>query len=517
MIEYRVREEIHLALEQRTSDLSFGGKVNCERCFVQGAFQRALCYKIGFGTPLDAEKSTDFLSISTKGKSDLQNELLILSQTRPEPSNGQNDFAKLWDEGFLFTSDSDFRDLPDPKISDFEARYVREISDMDSVLGDNNAITHPLKIGLATAYEQQGNFEMAEKTCRLALQSSIKVLGDRHMVTLECMDRLARILWGIGDLIEAESLQRSALDSMKKLLGNEHIRTTRLLSSLCDTLEIRGRFKEIEHTREEVYNNFCVILGVRHPAAMDNWAVSKRYAGNLKFSATLHSVTINDCELVFGPNNPMTLNSIVNHAEVLSEQGDYVKAEALHRKAVDGFESQLGTHHPKTAIALHSFGKTLERQSRWLEAGEIYHRALSAREAVSGDKRTDILLSRSAWAPKQVAKSRKQLCQTLQISETLTGKEASDTTYLSFAFLATALEHQGKWAEAVDLHSQALKRKKEILGDKHPATIFTTRNPTLAKANIAPKAGISSGPARVLLAKSFDWLERNKARALRRK
>ncbi len=58
MTEYRVREEIYFALKQRTSDPNLGGKFTCERCSVQGAFQRALCYKIGFGTPSDAEKST---------------------------------------------------------------------------------------------------------------------------------------------------------------------------------------------------------------------------------------------------------------------------------------------------------------------------------------------------------------------------------------------------------------------------------------------------------------------------
>ena len=309
MAEYRVREEIYFALKQRTSDPHLGGKFTCERCSAQAAFQRALCYKIGFGTPSDAEKSTDLLSTSARGKSNLENEVSLLMQTRPDPFDGQSAFARLWKEGSLFTSFNDFRDILDPKISDIEQRYLREISDMDSVLGDNNAITHTLKMGLTTTYEQQGKFEQAERTCRLALQSNIKVLGDRHIVTLECMDRLARTLWGTGNLLEAKDLQQSAVDSMRELLGNDHIHTKRLLQNLCVMLEIEGRFKENEHFHEKTFNSFCVNLGSKHLevlVTMDNWAVSKRYAGNLKFSTTLQGLVVSYCEEVLEPNHLMT-------------------------------------------------------------------------------------------------------------------------------------------------------------------------------------------------------------------
>lgn len=495
-----MRKEIYLALKRRASASGQECHFTCESCSSQAAFELALCYKIGFGTPADTERSRYFLSISTKEESDIQEELQLLMEARPKSLDDRSPLAKFSEEGSLYLSDNIANAVTDPKESDLEALFLREISDVDSVLGDVNAVTYTLKMGLVTIYEQQGKFQLAESVCRIALQAISELIGDRHTVTSECMDRLACILRENGSLSEAECLQRSAIELMTDLAGKDHIRTKRLLHNFCDTLELEKRFHETAHIREDVFNSLCVILGATHPeviVAMDKWGLAKRYAGNLKYAATLHHIAFQDAEQDLGPKHSITLICMVNYAEALREQREYEKAETWYERAVEGFEIQYGGHHPKTAVAQHSFGVTLEAQSKWLEALAMYNKALKTRVMVLGENHIDTVASQNAWQFALDHHSKwlvelQQFQDTLRMSGRLTGKAVNETELVRTECNAKALVRQGKLAAAADLYFRSLKNKREASKGEHHDTMFTRKIKEALKHLPSPKAGTAS-------------------------
>lgn len=500
---YSVKEEIYLALKRRASASSQGCHFKCESCSSQAAFELAVCYKIGFGTPADAEVSKYFLSMSKKKESDIQDELQLLMEARPKPLDDRSPLAKFSDQGSLYYSDNVANALTDLSGSDLEAQFLREISDVDSVLGNANAVTHTLKMGLITIYEQQGKFQLAEIVCRMALQSISELVGDRHTVTLECTDRLACILRENGNLSEAECLQQSAIGLMTDLVGKDHIRTKRLLHNFCDTLELERRFQETAHIREDVFNSLTVILGANHPeviVAMDKWGLAKRYAGNFQFAATLHHLAFQDAEQDLGPKHSITLTCMVNYAEALREQREYEKAETWHQRAVEGFKIQYGVHHQKTAVAQHSFGVTLETQSKWLEALTMYLEALKTRAMVLGENHVDTVASKNAWqfALEHHSEWLVQLQQfqnSLDMNGRLSGNVVNETKFVRMESNVKALLRQGNLATAADLYFESLKSKREASRGEHHDTTFTRKIMRALKHIPSQKASITSEPS----------------------
>ena len=498
-------------MKQRTVTSGREALFSCETCSSRAAFELALCYKIGFGTSADEERSNHFLSASAKGECDIHDQILLLRNVKMKSLEEGSPLAKFWQEGTLTIPDNLADALDHQKRADLEAAFSREISDLDGILGDVNAITYTLKISLITIYEQQGRFQFAETACRMALQSISGLLGNHHVITLDCSDRLARILREMGKISEAECIQQSAIALMSDLVGKDHLRMKKLLHNYCDTLELESRFQETAHIREDVFNSLCIILGATHPdviVAMDKWGLAKRYAGDLKFAANLHHISFMYAEQDCGPRHSITLICIVNYAETLREQKKYEDAETWHQKAVEGFEIQYGMHHRQTALAQHSFGITLEVQNKWLEALAMYHNALKTRMMVLGKDHAETKASEVAWqSALNLTKWRGELQEyqdVLRRNERLTVEKKVEIA--SIEQNARALMRQGHLAKGADLYIRSLRNKHETSSEERNNTTFTkkimqvlkrvatTKTDTPLEGNSARHADLKANP-----------------------
>ena len=476
-----MREKYCLALKKRAAGSSQQCGITCEECSTRAAFELALCYRIGFGTPADVEQSRHFLFFSTREETDIQDEIRLLRGARPKALDDQSPLARFSEEGSLYLSESTTAAIIGRRDSDREAVFLREISDLDSALGDVNYVTYTLKMALVTIYEQQGRFQLAEGVCRMALQSITALVGNSNAITLECTNRLARILRENRCIAEAECLQQSAIGLMTNLMGKDHLRTKRLLHDYCDTLELERRFQETADLREDVFNSLCVMLGATHPEvilAMDKWGLAKRYAGNLDFAATLHHLSFQYAEQDLGPRHYLTLTCVVNYAETMREQGEFEKAETWHRRAVEGFEIGYGIQHRQTAVAQHSLGVTLERQSKWLEALAMYHKALQTRVLVLGKSHVDTLASRNSWQSVLGCYSGMlvELQKFQDIAKTGPTEDAENGAKLvEIERNVTALLGQGKLGTAADLYFKSLKSNHETSKERQNENYFSRK------------------------------------------
>jgi tetratricopeptide (TPR) repeat protein len=60
-----------------------------------------------------------------------------------------------------------------------------------------------------------------------------------------------------------------------------------------------------------------------------------------------------------------------NLALVLSEQGQYIEAEALHRQTLELYKRVLGEQHPSTLISINNLASVLRAQGKHEEADRV--------------------------------------------------------------------------------------------------------------------------------------------------
>lgn len=81
-------------------------------------------------------------------------------------------------------------------------------------------------------------------------------------------------------------------------------------------------------------------------------------------------------EVLFGQDHPWTLNTLLLFGMILGRFGDHLAAIEIFKRAHRSLEKTLGAEHPKTLQALRLLGVALFEQEKFAEAGETLKRAL---------------------------------------------------------------------------------------------------------------------------------------------
>ncbi len=185
-------------------------------------------------------------------------------------------------------------------------------------------------------------------------------------------------------------------------------------------------------------------------------------------------------EKMLGKENPSTLTSMNNLAEVLSSQGKYDEAEEMHRQALALRETVLGKEHPDTLGSMNNLAGVLSSQGKYDEAEEMHRQALALRETVLGKEHPDTLGSMNNLAlvlsrQGKYKEAEEMHRQALALWETVLSKE-HPSTLTSMNNLAEVLSSQGKYDEAEEMHRQALALRETVLGKEHPDTLGSMNN-----------------------------------------
>jgi tetratricopeptide (TPR) repeat protein len=129
---------------------------------------------------------------------------------------------------------------------------------------------------------------------------------------------------------------------------------------------------------------------------------------------------------------------------------------------------------------LHNLGSCSQMSGQYAEAEGIYRQTLQLQETVLGKEHPDTLasmmnLASSLYSQGKHAKAEAMQRQTLQLQETVLGKEHPNTL-VSIMNLASSLYSQGKHAEAEAMHRQTLQLQETVLGKEHPITLASIMN-----------------------------------------
>ncbi len=184
--------------------------------------------------------------------------------------------------------------------------------------------------------------------------------------------------------------------------------------------------------------------------------------------------------LVLGEEQPATLVSHNNLAEILRAQGDLSGARGLQERALEIRRRVLGDENPDTLTAMNNLAGTLWAQGDLPGARGLEEKALEIRSRLLGDEHPDTLTSMNNLA--ETLRSQGELSgarvlheKALEIRSRVLGEDHPDTL-TSMNNLASTLLVQGLLPGAQALHEKALEISCRVLGDVHPGTSISAFN-----------------------------------------
>lgn len=140
---------------------------------------------------------------------------------------------------------------------------------------------------------------------------------------------------------------------------------------------------------------------------------------------------------LFGPNSTHVTSGLQNLARMRSERGDVEEAVGLGQQALTILIERLGAEHPRVAEAR-------------------------------------LNLSSHQYALENYDLARANLCEAMRIWEKTLGRRSMEVS-TCLNNLGRICEHQGKTAQGVAHHQEAVFIRKELLG-VHPETAFSLGN-----------------------------------------
>ena len=214
--------------------------------------------------------------------------------------------------------------------------------------------------------------------------------------------------------------------------------------------------------------------------SMNDLAEVLRGQGEYEAAEEMHRRALELSEKVLGPEHPDTLTSMSNLAGVLREQGEYEAAEEMHRRALELRVKVLGPEHPSTLASMNNLAEVLGEQGEHEAAEEMHRRALELCQKVLGPEHPSTLASMSNLAEVLRGQGEHEAAEemhrrALELCQKVLGPE-HPSTLASMNNLAEVLREQGEHEAAEEMHRRALELSQKVLGPKHPSTLASMNN-----------------------------------------
>ena len=163
---------------------------------------------------------------------------------------------------------------------------------------------------------------------------------------------------------------------------------------------------------------------------------------------------------VLGPENPHTLMSKANLAEVLLKEGHVQEAEKLQRETLETMVRTLGPEHPDTLEAHTDLATTLIREGRYAEAEQRAREAFEALIRTMGPQHPYTLgalqqLGTAMAHDRRYAEAGKLFREVIEKQDNSRGQGDRFSVWYSFACVAVAANHSD---DALQYLREALNR-----------------------------------------------------------
>lgn len=191
-------------------------------------------------------------------------------------------------------------------------------------------------------------------------------------------------------------------------------------------------------------------------------------------------------ERLYGSEHPDTLSAIASYARTIHTAGRYQDAVLLQRQILKSREKALGIGHRATLESLNALGSHLQSLGQYKEAGEIHRRELGEKRKLLDEHPEDIQIqsdvcialnnvARVLSHQRKFAEAEELHREALDKGELVLGRLHPDV-FITRGELAGTVRDQGRLNEAEQMYNALLKDRLNLLGDRHPDTLITLSN-----------------------------------------
>ena len=191
-------------------------------------------------------------------------------------------------------------------------------------------------------------------------------------------------------------------------------------------------------------------------------------------------------ERLYGSEHPDTLSADASYAQTIHRRGRYQDAMLLQRQILKSREKVLGIGHRATLESLNALGSDLQTLGQYREAEEIHRRELVGKQKLLDEQPEDVDIQADVFiAMNNVARVLSHQCrfaeaeqlhrEALEKGELVLGRLHPDV-FITRGELAGTVRDQDRLDEAEKMYNALLKDRVELLGDRHPDTLITLSN-----------------------------------------
>lgn len=170
---------------------------------------------------------------------------------------------------------------------------------------------------------------------------------------------------------EAEVIFRNVLKHLEVVIGRRHPDALDAINNLARCLWHQNELPDAERLCNEALIARLNLFGENHERTVSSLIMSGNIAdalGNHEIALDFFERSIRASKVVSGEYSETTLGSVQNCAMTLCKMKCFEKAETLLRRAIVGFTSEMGPNHPVTMRVQSSLSKCLAGSGKKKEA-----------------------------------------------------------------------------------------------------------------------------------------------------
>jgi serine/threonine protein kinase len=238
---------------------------------------------------------------------------------------------------------------------------------------DEPLIEASIRYRIGRTYWHLGKYDAGEANLKRAVELRRKNVGTDDLEILVYMQELAWVYWYQSRLDEAEPLLAEAVDRMRRLLSEVDPILLKAIHRLGWVYQSQGRYQEAERLRVEALEVIQRRLGAEHPYAAHVGGLAAVYwaQGRLEEAEELGRKALDISRRVYGEEDILTLDLIIDLGKVCRALGHHGEAEELFVKALKARRRLLGEEHFKTVFVMSQLGSLYRELERYDEAEQL--------------------------------------------------------------------------------------------------------------------------------------------------
>ncbi len=364
-----------------------------------------------------------------------------------------------------------------------EAKLQEALGLYDQLYGEMHPEAALTRNDLAALYDAKGDYEKAERLYRETERIQRRLYDGPHAHLATTLNNLALVLRKRGRLDEAEDFYEQARAMRSEVYGGEHPLLAATLKGIADLMHSRGEIEEAERLMNGVLEQQRRLLGDEHPevaTSLDRLAQILVDKGQYEAAEEKYQEALAINRKFFGERHPGVGTRLNNLADLAFNRGNLDEAGRLYGEALEILRETLGDAHPTVASILYNLASLTRAQGDLEAADARFEAAVDAGVAALGQDHLRVALAMTSWAELKIALGDNSAAESLAarampvLAQSLAPDH--DWTMAAKGFLAKALLHQQRYAEAEPHLLSCLEHHRKRSGAEAPATVKALRS-----------------------------------------